>query len=172
MTEQSLRAGDSVQEIISKHSNMVYRLAYARTGNKADADDVYQEVFFRFFRSSPKIDDEAHMKAWLIRTTIHTSLNLFRSAWRRHVQALPEHFDLSEPLPTQDCRLSALRSALQRLPQKQRVVIHLHYYENYSTDEIADLLVEKNSTVRSQLKRGRDKLKLLLEKAEVENAET
>ena len=81
MMERSQRTGDAVQEIMNTYSGMVYRLAYARTGNKPDADDVYQDVFFKLFRSNPQLDSEEHLKAWLIRTTTHTSVNLLRSAW-------------------------------------------------------------------------------------------
>ena len=51
MNEQSLRTGDSVHEVIRRYSDMVYRLAYARTGSKPDAEDVYQDVFFKLFRT-------------------------------------------------------------------------------------------------------------------------
>lgn len=167
MMERSQRTGDTVQEIISKYSGMVYRLAYARCGNKADADDVYQDVFFRFFRTDPRLESEEHLKAWLIRATIHTSVNLLKSAWRRYFQQMPENYDAPDkPLPD-DERLYKLRSALKRLPEKQRVVIHLYYYEQLSTEEIANLTGEKSATVRSHMKRGRDRLKSLLTETEV-----
>lgn len=166
MINESQCAGDSVREIINRYSDMVYRLAYARTGSRADADDVYQEVFFRYFRTKPQIDSEEHLKAWLIRTTIHASVNLLRSAWRRHVLPMPDHFDAPAALSTEDERLTALHTALRRLPEKQRIVIHLYYYEDYSTEEIADLIGEKASTVRSRLTRGREKIKSLMRETE------
>ena len=167
MMERSQRTGDTVQEIISKYSDMVYRLAYARCGNKADADDVYQDVFFRFFRTNPRLESEEHLKAWLIRATIHTSVNLLKSAWRRYVRQLPENYDAPDTPLSDDKRLYKLRSALRRLPEKQRIVIHLYYYEQLSTEEIANLTGDKSSTVRSHMKRGRDRLKSLLTETEV-----
>ena len=89
MFEPSQRTGDQVHQIIAEFSAMVYRLAYARTGNRADAEDVYQDVFFRLFRSQPEFASYQHIRAWLIRTTIHTSVNLLRSAWRRHFRPMP-----------------------------------------------------------------------------------
>ena len=162
MQERSQRAGDTVHEMIAEYSAMVYRLAYARTGNHADAEDIYQEVFFRYFRTEPQIESTEHLKAWLIRTTIHTSVNLLRSAWRRHFQPMPENYDAPAPQMEEDARLAPLRSALKRLPENQRVAIHLYYYEELSTDRIAEILGEKSSTIRSRLKRGREKLKSLL----------
>lgn len=55
-----------------------------------------------------------------------------------------------------------------RLPEKQRIVIHLYYYEQLSTEEIAELLGEKGATVRSRMKRGRERLRSLLTETEVE----
>ena len=123
MMERSQRTGDAVQEIMNTYSGMVYRLAYARTGNKPDADDVYQDVFFKLFRSNPQLDSEEHLKAWLIRTTTHTSVNLLRSAWRRYFQPMPENYDAPDMSFANDDRLSDLRNALIRLPEKQRIVI-------------------------------------------------
>ena len=152
---------------MNTYSGMVYRLAYARTGNKPDADDVYQDVFFKLFRSNPQLDSEEHLKAWLIRTTTHTSVNLLRSAWRRYFQPMPENYDAPDMSFANDDRLSDLRNALIKLPEKQRIVIHLYYYEQLSTEEIAKILGEKSSTVRSHMKRGRERLKSLLTETEV-----
>lgn len=162
MFEPSQRTGDWVHEIIAEYSAMVYRLAYARTGNRADAEDVYQDVFFRLFKSQPEFASCQHVRAWLIRTTIHTSVNLLRSAWRRYFSPMPENCDVPAPTAADDDRLARLRTELQRLPVAQRVAIHLYYYEDLSTDEIAEILGEKPSTIRSRLKRGREKLKSLL----------
>ena len=127
-----------------------------------DAEDIYQDVFFKLFRTEPQIESGEHLKAWLIRTTIHTSVNLLRSAWRRRFRPMPEGYDAPVPAAEEDPRLDELRSALMRLPEKQRVAIHLYYYEALSTDQIAEITGEKPSTVRSQLKRGRDKLQSML----------
>lgn len=166
MQNRSQRASDPVHEVISQHSAMVYRLAYARTGSRADAEDVYQEVFFRLFRTKPRIESAEHLRAWLIRTTIHVSISLFRSAWRRRVRPLPEGYDPPAVPPQQDPRAEALHSALMCLPEKQRVAIHLFYYEEFSTEEIAKLLGENPSTVRSQLSRARKRLRTLLKEVE------
>lgn len=66
MKEQSLYVGDSVENVIQFYSGMVYRLAFARTGTKYDADEIFQEVFLRYIKKRPKFNDEEHRKAWLI----------------------------------------------------------------------------------------------------------
>lgn len=167
MQERSQRTGDAVHEIILTYSGMVYRLAYARTGNRADAEDVYQEVFFKFFLTNPPIQGEEHLKAWLIRATIHTSVNLLRSAWRRRFQPMPDRYDAPQPDGAGPEENQSVRDALCRLPRSQRVALHLYYYEQLSAEEIARILGEKSSTVRSRIKRGREKLKSLLLQTEV-----
>lgn len=165
MQKSSLRTGEAVHEIIQRYSDMVYRIAYARTGNRLDAEDVYQEVFFRLFARQPRIESDEHLRAWLIRTACNTSINLVRSAWRRLVRPIPEGFD--PPAENADnASATALRNALRRLPDKYRAAIYLHYYEGLSTGEIARILGEKPTTIRTRLSRGRERLRTMLEEEE------
>ena len=169
MNGPSQRAGDTVHEVVHRYSDMVYRLACARTGNRADADDVYQEVFLKLFTSNPNFESEEHRKAWLIRTTIHVSVNLLKSAWRRRVLPAEELFGAAS-IPAESSQdAEALRRALGRMPEKIRVVLYLFYYEEMSTEQIAQVLQVKPSTVRSRLKRRRDKLKLMLSESEAKD---
>ena len=63
MTELSLRTRESFDAVMRKYADMVYRLAYARTGNTFDADDILQEVFLRYIRAEKTYNDEEHRKA-------------------------------------------------------------------------------------------------------------
>ena len=62
-----------IEHILQKYSKMVYRLAYARTKNRADAEDLLQEVFLRCLKSNVHFNSDEHCKAWLIRTTVNCS---------------------------------------------------------------------------------------------------
>ena len=64
MNKQSLCTDDCTEKIIGHYSDMVYRLAFARTGSKHDADDVFQEVFLRYVKSKKIFAEEEHRKAW------------------------------------------------------------------------------------------------------------
>ena len=150
----------SASEAFKKHSDMVYRLAVARVKNKYDADDILQEVFLRFIKVKDKVENDEHLKALLIRITINCSKSLLMSSWFKRTEPL------SETLSVSDKEIDTLDAVL-RLPQKYRTVIHLHYYMGYSTDEIAAILKSKPSTVKSQLHRARQKLKIDLEGVEV-----
>lgn len=152
MEQQSLRKDDCAEKVIRYYSDMVYRLAFARTGTKHDADDVFQEVFLRYVKK-PVFKNEEHRKAWLIRVTINCSNNFWSSLWKKKTQELTDEilFETEEAVN--------LCAELQQLPLKYREVIHLFYYENMSLEEISLTLNRKNSTVRTQLTRARVMLK-------------
>ena len=150
------------EQIIKIYSDMVYRLAFARTGAKDDADEVYQEVFLRLLKRQPVFESQEHCKAWLLRVTINCSNTLLSSLWKKRTVAL------EEDLPFQEKESLKLYEELSKLPQKYRDVIHLFYYEELSVADIAKILHRKESTVRTQLTRARTMLKEILEEEEYE----
>lgn len=160
MDQQSLRLDDYTEKVIQYYSDMVYRLAFARTGTKHDADDIFQEVFFRYVKKKPVFQEEEHRKAWLIRVTINCSNNFWSSLWNKRTQELSDEmlFETEESIN--------LYFELQQLPPKYREVIHLFYYENMSLEEISLALNRKNSTVRTQLTRARAMLKKFMKEAD------
>ena len=157
MKQSSMRIENDPEQIIKTYSDMVYRLAFARTGTKEDADEVYQEVFLRLLKKRPAFESEEHCKAWLLRVTVNCSNTLLTSLWKKRTVVL------EEDLPFEEKESLELYRELSELPQKYRDVIHLFYYEELSVSEIADILHRKESTVRTQLTRARTMLKEILE---------
>ena len=146
--------------LAEQYAGMLYRLAYARTGSRADAEDVMQEVFVRLLRARPEFRDEEHAKAWLLRVAGNLSKNRLDYNARRSTD------ELKEELAAQGREdLSFVWEAVKQLPQEQRACIHLFYYEGYPTRDVARMLGRKESTIRSDLRRGREKLKKLLKEA-------
>ena len=148
---------DSPEAVIRRYSDMVYRLAFARTGNRSDAEDLYQEVFLRYLTRAPAFTSEDHRKAWLLRVAVNCANRFHTSLWRKRTEPLSEALAVSAP------EGEDLWEELRRLPEKDRTILHLYYYEDLTTEEIAQLLGRKPATVRSQLARARNKLKILLE---------
>lgn len=146
-------AGVWEHTIIEKYFDMVYHLALSQTKDKHHADDVVQEVFLRFVKTDKPFNDEEHAKAWLIRVTINCSKNVFNNSWFKKTEPLNEDivFETKEE--------SDVYYAVAELPVKYRTVIHLFYYEDLSVSQIAEYLKIKQSTVKSQLHRGRELLK-------------
>ena len=81
MNDKSMDYKNEVIISLNKYSNMVFRLAFARTKNNHDANDIMQEVFLRYMKNKKEFKDEEHKKAWLIKTTINCSKTLLTSAW-------------------------------------------------------------------------------------------
>lgn len=135
----------------------LYRLAYARTGSHADAQDVMQETLLRLVRSNPTFESENHCKAWLLRVAANCVGDVFRSPWR-HAQPLSE----SLPAPERPEEGGVLEAVLA-LPPRYRLPVHLFYYEGLSVAEIADILGKSESVVKTRLFRARGMLRLELE---------
>lgn len=144
--------------LAEQYMDMVFRIAFHDLGSASDADDVTQEVFLRLLRAAPRFDGEAHAKHWLIRVTLNECRRLRLSPWRRRVAPLPEPADAGE-VPEQ----KELLQAVMTLPRKYRAPLYLHYYEGYSTDEVAKLLGCSPGAIRTQLARGRQQLKNILQ---------
>ena len=151
--EQSLRTDDCLEDTIEKYSDMVYRLAFSQMKNKSDADDVFQEVFFRYVRKRPRFESEEHQKAWLIRVTVNCCKSMYSSAWRKRTIPLDTYMAY---MPEEQRDFSRL---LLKLPQKYLTVIHLHYYEDLSVDEIGKAIGKSPSAVKMRLSRARKMLK-------------
>lgn len=143
----------SKQELIQKYFNMVYKIALSRTGSVHHAEDVVQETFLRYLKSDKEFETEEHLKAWLIRVTINCSKSIFLSSWYKKSIPLTEDITFDSP------EKSDVYYAALALPQKYRTVIHLFYYEDMSVRQISETLGIKESTVKSQLHRGRELLK-------------
>lgn len=154
-----------LERIVDKFAPNVYRLAYARTGSRADAEDIMQEVFLRLMRKDPVFRDDEHCKAWLLRTAANRASDLFRTAWRRHTVPLEEGCGAAVPGP----EAGGVLEAVLALPETYRVPVHLFYYEGLSVAEIAAVLGKSEGAVRTRLSRARDLLRENL-KGEMEHA--
>lgn len=141
-----------LEQVMNTYGKTVYRLAYSQTRSGADADDIYQDVFLRYYQKRPRFESEEHRRAWLLRVTVNRTRNLFTSAWFRHTAPLEDCAAVYEPEERK------LDEALRALQPGDRTLLHLFYYEELSTREIARLLGRKESTVRTQLTRARRKL--------------
>ena len=168
------------ENVIRAYSDMVYRIAFARAGTKEDADDIYQEVFLRYIRKAPEFRDGEHAKAWFIKVAVNCSRKfLGGTARKREVSGewmtetetetnLPGTGGMGsiqtpeERIFTDESKKELYR-ALQELSPDARLLLHLYYFEEMKTAEIAKLVHRKESTVRGQLKRAREKLKAQFE---------
>lgn len=154
------RADRIAAEALDTYGNAILRCAYSYLHNMADAEEILQDTLLKLLTAAPDFESEAHKKAWLLRVAANLSKN------RIEYNALRDCDELDDSLAAEGREdLSFVWEAVKALPTQYREVIHLHYYEGYSTEEIAKILGRNPSTVRSDLRRGREKLKSLLKEA-------
>ena len=150
----------SAEDAFRLYGDRVFSAAFSVTGNQADADDAVQDTYLRYCSYDKEFTDEDHIRAWLLRVAINRARDQKRSFWEKHRVSWEDYMETLSFEAPED---KSLFEAVMSLPAKYRTVIHLFYYEGYSTAQIAQILDQKESTVRSRLKRGREKLKPLLE---------
>lgn len=148
------------EQILNTYGNSILRYAYSYLHNSSDAEEVLQDTLVKFLQTAPVFEAARHEKAWLMRVAGNLSKN--RLSYNRVRMA----DELSEELAADGREeLSFVWEAVKELPEKSRAVIHLFYYEGYSTAEIARLLGRNEATVRSDLRRGRARLRETLKEA-------
>lgn len=148
------------QRLLDSYGNSLLRFAYSYVHNLSDAEEMVQDTLMQYFKTVPSIKSKQHEKAWLMHVCANLSKNRLDYNARRQADELTEMLAAD-----QQEDLSFVWQAVKALPPKEREIIHLFYYEGYSSVEIAKLLGKKDATVRSLLKRGRTKLKTVLKEA-------
>ena len=149
----------TAEELISKYADTIYRIAFSRLGNVHDSEDITQEVFIKYIKSDMTFEDEDHRRKWLIRVTVNAVNSLAKSAWRKRTAPLEE----ADAITVEDSNDAlSIRQAMEKLPEKYRLPIHLFYYEDMTIHQIAEITDSPEGTVKSLLSRGRSKLKELL----------
>ena len=149
---------NDIRNAISIYGDTVYKIPFSYCKNHADAEDIYQNVFTKYFQQVVPFESKVHEKAWLIRVTINFSKSLLRSSWHKRIILLQEYHDETVYIDENNILLNSVLE----LPVKYREVIHLYYYEGYSTREIAAILSQRETTIRTQLQRGREIFRLKL----------
>ena len=149
----------NIEPLFCKHRDDVYRLALSYTRNAQEAEDVCQTVFLKLMEQEHITPGQE--KAWLMQVTANECRNLLRSSWWRKTT------DLEEAMPVPSPQYSDVFQVVMGLKPKYRVVVYLRYYEEYTTQEIGQLLKISQSAVTTRLNRARRMLKEQLKEANV-----
>ncbi len=149
---------ESFTSTYDKYKNTVYSVIFNYVRNTDDASDLTQDVFVKLLDSDMEFEGDEHLKAWLIRVSINRCKNHFRFVSRFSNEEIPEI-----PFYDEHSEDGELLKAVMSLPEKYRIPLHLFYYEDYTIKQIGDVLGSPEATIKIRLKRGRDKLKKILE---------
>lgn len=147
----------TAERMLDEYGSSILRLAYSYLHNMSDAEDIVQETLIRYLRKPPCFAGKAHEKAWLLKVAVNLSKNKIKYNKVRQADVLEETL-AAEERPD----LSFVWEAVKELKTPYREVIHLFYYEGYQAREIAMILNRKESTIRSDLRRGREQLRAIL----------
>lgn len=145
------------ERMLTEYGNSILRLAYSYLHNMADAEEVLQDTLVQLLKTTPILTTKEHEKAWLLHVAANLSKNRLKYNTTRQTDELME-----ELIAENQDDLSFVWEAVKALPDKYREVIHLFYHEGYQTRQIAKILHMNESTVRSNLSRGREKLRSML----------
>lgn len=148
--------------IYERHKNSIYSVIFNYLRSEADAGDLTQETFMKLYSCGNEFGSDEHIKAWLIRVAVNLCKNYIRDNGRHSFEELDENI----PAPEKP-DYSYIMNAVLSLPEKYRIPIHLFFYENFSVKQIAAALSLNEATVKTRLKRGKEKLRSMLEKEAV-----
>lgn len=153
-----------VENVVRQYSTMLYRLSMLRLKNKEDAEEVVQDTFLKLIYQIKKgitFENEEHLKAWLLKVAVNRGKSIATLAWNKKTEGLDR---IQEPkLQEKDDFHTYAYDYVLKLPEKYRIAIDLFYFEQFTTEQIAKIMTTKQSTVRSYLHRGREKLKRMME---------
>lgn len=151
----------SEEFVVRTYADMIYRIAVRYVRDLTLAEDVFSETFLAYFRKERSFESEEHRKAWLIRVTINCAKDLLMGQiYTDEMENDPgeEESGFHQAEITED-----LRTALEKLKPEYREVICLHYLQDLPVKTIAEVLGRNESTIKTQLSRAREKLKVFLE---------
>lgn len=151
-------------EVVDRYESLVYGIAVSHTRCRADADDVYQDVFLTYHRRQPTCRSEEHRKAWLITTALTIARSLASSSWRRRVVPLYPEPDAEavDRFQFATVQQNDVFTALRSLPLTYRTPLYLFYFADQPVAQIAEVLQTTGAAVKMRLSRGRTLMRDLL----------
>lgn len=152
---------------IKEYYPMIYRFVYIQVKNRADAQDITQEVFYKFFVSNIDFIDAEKERSWLFTVAYNQCKNYWRTGWYKRVFPIKQEFlEFENTLEAQYEKkenASYVVTCVAKLPPKYREIIHLFYYEDMKIEKISEITGKNKSTIQTQLHRGRKLLKKIME---------
>ena len=157
------------ERLAEEYQAPVLRMCYLTLRDRTLAEDATQETFIKVYRTMDTFRGECSEKTWIMKIAVRTCYDMNRSGWFRFMNRrvtpdmLPEQ--AAEEFDESDDELTA---AVLRLPRKLKEAILLHHYQGLNINETADALGISHSSASGRLKRGREKLKEMLEGRELD----
>ncbi|MBS4192781.1 sigma-70 family RNA polymerase sigma factor [Bacillus sp. FJAT-49705] len=158
-----------IEGLMMEYGTELTSLAFSYVKDAAQAKDIVQNVFIRCYQHLHQFKGEASIKTWLYRITINQCKDYLKSSYFKRIFSIEkmEKVVQSEQNPEEDLldkdRKTQVKNIVLSLRPKYKEVIFLYYYKDFSVEEISVVLKVSANTVKTRLKRGRERLKQLLE---------
>jgi len=162
------------EQLVLRHQELVFSLAYKLTGNREMANDVAQEAFIRAWKAIEKFRGDSTFSTWIYRITVNTAWTLRKKAKKHNTLNIDDTYEPIVIDEKKDPEMVAINSdlssvlskALNNLPVEQRIIVELKNIEGRSHKEIADYLDISVTAAKVRLHRAHQKLRLILEDVE------
>ena len=149
-------------ELYKKHYRRIFNICLRIIGNSADAEETMHDVFLKIFDKIDDLQDETAFNSWSKSIAIRMSVDRIRK--KKYIFEPIDNLSIEEEENEDKIELSVetIKDELNRLPAGYRIVLSMRLFEECEFEYIANILQIKESTVRSQYVRGRDKLAKML----------
>ena len=169
LVEQCIKGDMSAYRLLyERYSKAMYNTALRITNNRADAEDMLQESFIDAFVQIRSFENKATFGAWLKQIVVFKSIALLKKKRLSFTDLEKETEELAEEHTADEKEIAFtvenIKKAMSQLPDGYRTVLSLYLLEGYDHEEISDIMQISPSTVRTQYKRGKQKLLQLLKK--------
>lgn len=158
-----------IEEILEAYGNKILKLCFVQLGNKEEAEDATQEVFLKVFNNLKRYNGESSMYTWIYRITINTCFDILKKRKKHTFEDISLYLDfIKDSKETEEAIISSLTSqniidALMRITEKYRILLYMFYFEELKISQIAFILQEKENTIKTRLKRGKNALRRIIE---------
>lgn len=156
----------SKESRIGKYYPMIYKFVYIQVKNKADAQDITQEVFYKYLARNADFPDAEKERSWLFTVASNQCKSYWRTGWYKRFFPIQEDILELEHTPEREYEkkesASYVVACVANLPAKYREIIHLFYYEDMSIAQISEITGKNKSTIQTQLDRGRKLLRKMM----------
>lgn len=150
-------SSDNFEEIYERNVETIYRICYIYLKDVQDTQDAVQDTFLKLVEKNVTFSSEEHEKYWLIKVSVNICKNMLSHWSRKNVEIEKAN------VPSISKETDDIIEEISKLPEKLKIVVYLHYYDGYTSEEIGKMLHITASAVRNRLQRAKAMLKTIID---------